>query len=96
MLPKVAVKVVPAVIEVPADILVPAARVVPEARVVVVVNDPGVVIAEGRETVAVVPTVVTVIWLAVPKTTSTVPIELPSCTQVALLTPPAVERATSV
>lgn len=47
-------------------------------RVVVVVSDPGAMIAEGREIVAVEPTVVTVLWLAVPRTVVTVPEEEPS------------------
>lgn len=74
--PEVAVNVVADVIEptvvviLPAEatmfpvvavIPVPAVKVVPEARVVVVVNDPGVVIAEGRDIVAVPALLVTVI-----------------------------------
>ena len=65
-----------AVIPVPAVIVVPADRVVPAASVVVVVNDPGAVIAEGRESVTTPEVVDAVISLAVPSTAKTVP-ELP-------------------
>jgi hypothetical protein len=44
--------------------------------VVVVVNDPGVVIAEGRETVATPAVVITVIWLVVPNTLRTSPLDV--------------------
>jgi hypothetical protein len=61
MLPNVAVRVVPAVIDVPDDMLVPAAKVVPEAKVVVVVREPGAVMALGRDIVATPETVLTAI-----------------------------------
>lgn len=95
ILPKVAVIDVPAltapavatifpVVEV---IPVPAVTVVVAARDVVVVNEPGVVIADGRETVATPEEVVTVTWLAVPTTLSTGPSESESCSHVADVTP---------
>ena len=46
---------------------VPAVTVVPPASVVVVVSDPGAVIAAGKENVIVEPEPVEVSWLAVPK-----------------------------
>ncbi len=46
---------------------VPAVNVVPEAKVVVVVKEPGAVIAAGKENVIVLPDPVEVIWLAVPR-----------------------------
>lgn len=52
---------------------VPAVNVVPDAKVVVVVNDPGAVIADGNETVAVPAAVTTVIWFVVPFTATTSP-----------------------
>ena len=45
---------------------VAAVTVVPEAKLVVVVKEPGVVIAEGNDTVATPAEVVTVTWFAVP------------------------------
>jgi hypothetical protein len=69
-----------------AVIPVPAVTVVPPAKDVVVVNEPGAVIAEGRLTVAVFPTVLTVIWLAVPNTDAIAPEEPPRSTHVS--TPP--------
>jgi len=72
--PRVAVRVVPAVTD-PAvatmlpvvDVIpVPAVTVVVAARDVVVVSEPGAVIADGKVHVRVLPEPVTVIWLAVP------------------------------
>jgi hypothetical protein len=97
--PVPAVTVVPAVTDPRVDVIfpvatvalpvvtvrpVPAVNVVPAARVVVVVKLPGAVIAAGRDAVATLPAVETVIWLAVPRTLSTAPDELPKRTQVAL------------
>jgi hypothetical protein len=45
---------------------VPDVTVVPAAKLVVVVKEPGVVIAEGRDTVATPATVLTLTWPAVP------------------------------
>lgn len=45
---------------------VPAVMVVVAAKLVVVVNEPGVMIADGKETVATPAVVDTVTWLAVP------------------------------
>lgn len=72
--PNVAVNVVPAVTDpavaamlpVVAVIPVPAVIVVVAARDVVVVKEPGAVIADGNDQVRVLPEPVTVIWLAVP------------------------------
>lgn len=50
-----------------------AVMVVPAANDVVVVNDPGAVMADGSDTVAVPATVLTVIWFAVPETATTSP-----------------------
>jgi hypothetical protein len=50
-----------------AVMVVPAVMVVVAAKLVVVVKEPGAVIAEGREKVIVLPEPVEVIWLAVPK-----------------------------
>lgn len=52
---------------------VPAVTVVPPARVVVVLKEPGATIAAGKETVAMPPEVLTVIWLVVPTTLCTGP-----------------------
>ncbi len=64
--PSVAVILVPAVTLVVATRAVPAVTVVPEAKDVVAVKDPGVVIAEGMDTVAIPLIVLTVICPDVP------------------------------
>ena len=91
-LPLVAV-ILPAVevIPVPAVIVDPADIVVPDVNVVVVVNEPGAVMAAGRDSVVVPADVEAVIWAAVPLMAKIVPEEEESCTQVAERIPPAVE-----
>lgn len=79
-----------------AVIVVPALSAVPAANVVVVANDPGAMIVVGNETVAVVPTVVTVIWLAVPRTELIVPEDPPSICQLAERVPPALDKEVRV
>jgi hypothetical protein len=82
MLPNVAVIEVPAltapavalIFPVVAVTPVPPVTVVVADRLVVVVKDPGAVIAEGKDTVAVDPDVVTVTWFVVPFTASIDPV----------------------
>lgn len=64
---------------------VPATTVVPADKLVVVVNEPGVVIATGRDTIADPVVGDTVTWFAVPVTELTTPVP-PKFAQLAVLT----------
>ena len=83
--PVVIAAVVPVIEAAPLDAdrsnFVPTVSVVPDAKVVVVVKDPGAVIAAGRDTVATPATVVTVTCAAVPLIAVIAPESLANSTQ---------------
>jgi hypothetical protein len=69
-----------------------AVMLVPDVKDVVVVNDPGAVIAAGKDNVTAPAVVEEVIWLAVPVTESTSPPALTPSTHVADSVPPTLDN----